>query len=45
MEHTIGPMSAVVVEVKVSICCLAYVGTLNCGQEPLEKGEEHLEDL
>lgn len=46
MEHVIGPMSAVVVdvEVKVSICCLAYAGTLNCGQEPLEKGEGRLED-
>lgn len=45
MEHVIGPMSAAVVDVEVSICCLAYAGTLNCGQEPLEKGEGHLEDL
>lgn len=40
-------MSAVVVdvEVKVSVCCLAYVGTLTFGHEPLEKGEELLQEL
>lgn len=47
MGHVIAPMSAVAVDVeaKVSICCLGCVGTLSCGDEPVEKGEEHLEDL